>query len=845
MNCPTCGANLRANARFCPECGAAQRASPPTRLVSSGPRLVSSYDYEQEIPLGTTPLVIGRRFDADLPLMLPYASKSHAQVLPHKGGYAIEDLGSLNGTFINGRKLIPNKPIALKHGDVIRIGDSLGNSMNFAYLDSADLLPAWNTIELGDQELGQSAAFRIGRDPASDLPIQSPVVSWQHAEVRRTAGRHQIIDLGSTNGTYVNGKRVRDALLQPGDLVQIGPYQLVYKTTLFQQAPNDRGIRLDCSRLYKFARSRQGTKVILNEVSLSVLPGEFVALVGGSGAGKSTLMDALNGSRRAQSGRVQFNGDDLYPNYDAYRSMIGYVPQSDILHTGLTIRSALRYTAMLRLPPDVSRSEVDQRIGDALDQVSMTDRIDQKIATLSGGQRKRVSIASELLSEPSVFFLDEPTSGLDPGLDKKMMSTLNRLADSGRTVILTTHATNNIQGQCDLVAFMAYGRLVYYGPPAGAMRFFEVGDFADIYSKLESKEAAVDWYNRFRGEAPYQQPDPDYETYVLKRQPPKNPGTNSDQPKRKGFHRAGGGVLAGLRQFGILVQRYLDLVVHDLFSLGILLGVMPIIGLFLLLIANPKSFVGDTGERITELLREQGYYQIVSDSQRLLFMLALSAILLGVFGAAYEIIKEKVIYQRERMVNLRIVPYVLSKVTVLLGFGLLQCAALLAVVGLGVAYPANGILLPAVLEIYITLVLALLVGISMGLFISAIVKNSNMVIYLVLIVLFLQIIFSGVLFSLPAFARPISYLTPARWAMEGLGVSVNMEQLNTLSQNFVAEVAGRKVNETVDSPVEFDVNYSRDKGHLLETWAVQAAFACFYLLLTVLVLHRQDDRSDR
>ena len=183
------------------------------------------------------------------------------------------------------------------------------------------------------------------------------------------------------------------------------------------------------------------------------------------------------------------NGDDLYRHFDLYRTMVGYVPQDDIIHRDLTVINALRYAAQLRLPPDTSAEEIEQRIDKVLEQVEMVGQKEQVVSSLSGGQRKRVSIAAELLAEPNLFFLDEPTSGLDPGLEKKMMHTLRRLADGGRTIVLVTHATANIV-QCDHVCFLSQGRMVYFGPPEEALDYFGVtsGDFADIYAQLDDPD---------------------------------------------------------------------------------------------------------------------------------------------------------------------------------------------------------------------------------------------------------------------------------------------------------------------------------------------------------------------
>lgn len=804
--------------------------------VTTGPRLVIREGASplREVALGKTPLAIGRDPSANIPIGLPNEynkvglpdiSRHHAQITPTDDGYTIVDLGSKNGTRLRGRQLLPNQPAQLQNGDVIRIGDPYGNMVSLTYMEGAAMVEAGvATVSLTQEQLTTLARISIGRNPKSVVFLDSPLVSWNHAELVRVNGGHQLVDLRSTNGTLLNGRPVQQTMLKDGDIIQIGPFKMNYSpggmVSLSQL------IRLDAVQLFKSVPTAKGTRVLINNISLSILPREFVVLVGGSGAGKSTLMDALNGSRPAHKGQVLVNGENLYKHFDAYRSDMGYVPQSDILHTTLSVRSALTYTAMLRLPPDTRKEEIQHRIDDVLQMVDMTEQKDLQIARLSGGQRKRVSIASEMLSNPSLLFLDEPTSGLDPGLDKKMMTTLNNLADTGRTVILTTHATTNILGSCDQIIFLSHGRLVYYGPPQQAMTFFQSNDFATIYSKVETSAQAEAAEERYAG-------SPDFQQYIQSRLAsiPKPTTGSSTGPKPKSAKRRKG----LLRQFFILSRRYLDLIINDRLSLFVLSAVMPIIGIFLLVIANPMALVGDSESVINSIIKNEDAYQIVPDSQRLILMLALSSFLLGVFAAAYEIIKERPVYERERMINLGIAPYVLSKVTVLGGFGILQCLLVLLVVGVRVDYPTSGLLLTPFLEMYITLLLSLLAGVGIGLLLSALIKSSSTTIYLVLVVLFIQMIFCGALFPLPDIAEPVSYLTPTRWALEGLGASINMDALNDLGRTYI-----KPLQQTVLTRMEFHVNYEHTPEHLLLAWGMLLAFIVVSLAATMFALRRQD-----
>ena len=199
-------------------------------------------------------------------------------------------------------------------------------------------------------------------------------------------------------------------------------------------------------------------------------------------------MDTLNGFRPATEGTVLVNGDDFYANYNAYKNIMGYVPQQDIVYDTLTVEQMLTYAAKLRMPEDSTDEDISQRVNEVIGDVELEGREHLVISQLSGGQRKRVSIAVELLADPKLFFLDEPTSGLDPGMERNMMRLLRKLSNKGKTIVLITHATANLH-LCDKVTFLGYGgKLCYFGPPSGALKFFNVTDYTDIYD-LISKQA--------------------------------------------------------------------------------------------------------------------------------------------------------------------------------------------------------------------------------------------------------------------------------------------------------------------------------------------------------------------
>ncbi len=441
-------------------------------------------------PLTKAVISIGRHPTNDIVIKEPVVSAFHAQIV-REGGQLIfihphpQQQRTTNGLLYMGRSIPGNEPFRkpLERGDIFRIGDEYGTLVTLTYNDGStavqDIVSVIRPIPLG------APLISLGRSPDNTVILNHPQVSAHHARLEMVQGGYRIVDLRSTNGVYVNAQRMSNQLLKPGDEVRIGPFKLTYTGTQLTQQDESNSVRIDAIDLVKVGNKQT---ILLDDISLVVPPRKFVAIVGGSGAGKSMLMDALNGLRPAQKGTVLYNGQDYYKHLAAFSTQLGYVPQEDIIHRDLTVERALYYAAKLRLPSDFTEAQIKQRINEVLEDVEMSYRRNLLVSKLSGGQRKRVSIALELLANPSVFFLDEPTSGLDPGLDRKMMFLLRKLADRGHTIILVTHATNNINA-CDYVCFLCQGgRLAFFGPPNDAKTYFEKTDFAEIYSALEPTE---------------------------------------------------------------------------------------------------------------------------------------------------------------------------------------------------------------------------------------------------------------------------------------------------------------------------------------------------------------------
>ncbi len=877
FNCPHCGKQLKhPSASFCTNCGAPIKPETAQALATVHGGMLAKFivqipgEESREEFLAKVLTTVGRSKTNMIQVASPIVSGQHATIELTRKGHAITDLNSTNGTFVNGHRLKPGEAHMLASNDIVRFSDALGNSATLTYIAPSVFSEITNIESAKPFTLTEPTAY-IGRSPETAFALNHPAVSWFHAKViRRSPDSFTIQDMSSHNGTFLNGTQLRQRRETPltrGDVIQIGPFNLVYQGQgAFVPFSAQRNFRLEAIQLEKtFVTARfpqRRTKTILKNLDLVINPREFVVVVGGSGSGKSTLLKALNGVSPATSGTVLVNGDNLYTNFNQYRTMLGYVPQDDIIHQELAVKAALRYAAQLRLP-DASAAEIEQRIAGVLQKVGMTDHAGTLVRDLSGGQRKRVSIAVELLAEPWIFFLDEPTSGLDPGLEKLMMDTLRQLADEGRTIVLVTHATHNIMANCDHVVFTAPGgQLAFFGPPDQATAFFGVNDFADIYTRLaqtfaptpetpipaniqtEYQQAAQAnpaaaiaagplWAEHYRQSTLHR-------TYISNRQ-----SGELARPASPALSRAAVGFKGMLRQFGVLTKRYVDIIWHDRLSLAVLLAVMPVIGVLLLLISNGAALVGHSAAEIEAFLARDKVYTVANQAQILLFMLALSANLLGVFAASYEIIKEQAIYRRERMINLKIGPYFASKLMVLGGFTLLQCLLLLAVLGLKVTYPDKGVLIWAPLEYYFTLVFTALASVALGLFISALAASRNTVIYLVLVALFVQIVFSGAVFKLSPAAQPLSWLATTRWSLEALGASTHMDDLNNLGRMRLEQQVdighGRqKVVQDVPTIIDFYILYADNTAGLLSRWILLWAHTGLWSALAWWQLKRQD-----
>ena len=502
--CPNCGHSQPADRVRCENCGAQFTMAFSGDSSAAQLRAVPDRGAPFMVALDQKTMHIGSDSRQEIVLPLAGVAPRMARIVQENGEYRFTDLTSYPGdVLVNGKQV---DEYVLQDGDTIRLQDGSGKGVNLIFQNAAS--------ESEDQQKTwqlDSFPFTIGRNPESNLVLEALSVSWAHAQIAQQGGAHILHDLNSTNGTFVNDVRIeRPYHLQKDDVIRIDRTLLVYKGKALLQLDAAQRYSLQAANLsmtYRSGLLRRGTLTTLQGVSFTIEPNEFVAIIGGSGSGKSTLLRALNGANPATGGHVLINGEDLYVNYDRYQPMIGYVPQSDIVQNKLTVYQSLVFDQRIHAPsePLVAR---EQRIAHVLKSVELLEVKDRLVSNLSGGQKKRVSTALELIDEPYMLFMDEPSSGLDPGLDRSMMEMLRRISNRGNIVVVVTHTTLNI-GMCDKLAVMVRGRLAYFGPPQEALRFFDVRDYSEIYNRVlqtpqfipgqqtSSDEAASLWVDRF------------------------------------------------------------------------------------------------------------------------------------------------------------------------------------------------------------------------------------------------------------------------------------------------------------------------------------------------------------
>ncbi len=741
------------------------------------------------------PFLIGRDPGCQLRVDDPKVSRRHAEVAWTEGGWVLRDLGSSNGTYLDGERV---ESVAVGTGVGVRLGDAedgpllrLGAAATVARPAPPSPSPAGPVVTTavpgaappavargvaavaGRVPMAEHAAvgrIRIGRSPDNDVVLKDLQVSRRHAEVRPVpGGGFEVADLGSSNGTFLNGQPVVRAPLREGDMISISRHQFVFDGQRLQEFVDDGPVSLVADDLMV----RIGDQVLLNDVTFALPSSSLVAVIGPSGCGKSTLVRAMTGLRPATAGRVRYDGRDLYADYAELRYRIGVVPQDDVLHRQLTVRRALRFAAALRFADDVPRKQRHARVDEVLGTLGLTARAKQRIDILSGGQRKRTSVALELLTEPSLLFLDEPTSGLDPALDKEVMQELREIADSGRTVTVVTHSVLHLD-VCDRVMVMCPGGTMgYFGPPDEVLDFFGAKDYAEVFKSVTDEPER--WTRHYRGSDAYRR-------YVLDvieaadrmRYGPdgaRDVPTGPDRPqlgrlplRNRALHPA-----APLRQFGTLCARMLTIIAADrgyaLFLLGLPLALALI----------TRTVPGKDG-----LAPPKTLFSL--EAQRMLVVLVVGAAFLGIATAIREIVNESTIYRRERAVGLSPGAYLGSKMAVFALINTVQCVLFVYLSLLGRGKPAAAIVLHSpMVEVTAAVAVVALACTALGLLVSSLVKTTEQTTPVLVVAVMGQLVLSGGLFELhgEAVLEQVSWLSPTRW---GFAAGAGTVDLRTMTQ---------------------------------------------------------------
>ncbi|MFD6194024.1 FHA domain-containing protein [Streptomyces sp. NPDC060275] len=607
--------------------------------------------------------------------------------------------------------------------------------------------------------------MRIGRALENDLVVSDLQVSRNHAEFHSTPdGRMEIRDLGSHNGTYVNGQPIAKGgsqLLGPTDIVGVGH-------STFQIVGDRLEEFVDTGEVSFSARhltvTVDGGKQILKDVSFGVPEKSLIAVIGPSGSGKSTLLKALTGYRPADQGEVLYDNRNLYKQFAELRQRIGLVPQDDILHKELTVKKALKYAAKLRFPADTTAAERNARIDEVLRELKLDIHKDKKVTSLSGGQRKRVSVALELLTKPSLIFLDEPTSGLDPGMDRDVMQLLRGLADDGRTVLVVTHSVAEL-ATCDKLLVMAPGGSVaYFGPPEEALNFFGYDTWADVFSAFENYRD-YDWAGRWKGSQHYQMYAADLDA-VAPQSVQVPPMQAMRPPKPQGW----------MSQFVTLVRRYTSVIASDKGFLALMVILPAVLGAVSLLIDADKGLLPNPANPQTGRIIPNGTATTV------LLILAVGACFAGAANSVRELIKERVIYERERATGLSRSAYLMSKVFVL-GLITVFQGLLVGVIGFATReIPDEGLVLGGATLVELSLPIMALGFTSMmfGLVISSLVKTAEKTMPLLVMFAIIQVVFTGCLFALNGAVgvNQFSYLMPSRWAVAAAGATLDFNKIS-------------------------------------------------------------------
>jgi ABC-type multidrug transport system ATPase subunit len=706
-------------------------------------------------------VVIGRDVHADVRLPQPVVSRAHVVLRYLDFHWVAIDNASTNGMFVERQRV---SSVDIRNGQTIHIGDPDGPRVTFelgsddaAAVHPPDERPTTPTRRDGDVKTdvvsivdtlvrvllpGVPAAAppgstTIGRELDNDIVIPDMLASRHHARLVPTAQGMQIQDT-SSNGTFVNGQRVKDAYLRENDVVTIANVDFVFADGMLVRraapAATSGGLEVRDVRV-----TIGGKRTLLDRVSFCAKPATLTAVIGPSGSGKSTLLNVIAGGTRPRGGAVSFDGHDVHAEYASLRNRIGLVPQDDVVHRQLAVDQALGYAAELRMSPDTTKDERQWVVRQVLEELELTPHAGTRVDKLSGGQRKRASVALELLTGPSLLILDEPTTGLDPALDQLVMKMLRQLADAGRTVVVVTHSLAYLD-VCDQVLLLAPGgKTAFCGPPGELGQAMGTTDWADIFTDIGADPEAA--HRRFleRAERPRE---------PVVHAAPEHPAVLG-KPVRTGLWR----------QFSTLARRQLRLIRADRGYFWFLVLLPFIVGLLPLAVAGHTGF----GKAALESAAPNEPKQIV-------VLLNLGAIFMGTALTIRELVGERVIFRREQAAGLSTSAYLAAKIAVFGAAAVVQSAILVLIVTapkIGKGPPLDGVVLGSPrLELFVDIAATCVAAAILGLLVSGLAQNTNQVLPLMVVTVMSQLVLAGGF--IPVTNRPldpVSWLLPARWGL--------------------------------------------------------------------------------
>lgn len=761
-------------------------------------------------------LVLGRSTECDIKVECSGMSNLHGKFKWINGKLYYADMGSTNGTYIHkqGKTYFEKKSrkyIPLADGDFISIHPQVQDAKNgfiLLYTERSDGA-RWTKVDIGNEKI------TLGRADNNDIVIPHVSASRQHAEIVRYQDSYVIRDLSSMNGVFLNSSMIHQPVkLKDNDFITILNMRIIYNGGFLFYRSRQNGVTLHVRNLYKKVNKE---RYILQDVNLDIGSNEFVAIIGGSGAGKSTVMNAISGFDRDVTGQIVCDGMDMRKNFSVLKNMIGYVPQEDIIYNNLTLRRMLYYTAKLKMPKDVSSREIDDRITKVLDMVELSEHQDTFIRKLSGGQKKRASIAVELLADPSLFFLDEPTSGLDPGTEKNLMQTLNRLAKlQGKTIIMVTHTTQNLH-LCDKIVFMGPGgKLCFCGTIEEAIIFFQTDNLVDMYNMIaaDTERWARKWKMEQSDSGSMQTGEGKFEhtgTVYM--------GKSAGRGNRTVAVHTSKSQAGFFRQLWVLTLRYFEIIKNDWQCLLMSFLQPVIIALLINVVASDDVF------------------DVYEPTKSILFSLSCAGIWIGLFNSIQEICKERNILRREYMGNLKLPAYVLSKYNVQLFVTMLQAWIMMGIFTLTVGCEDKGLIFEhSFFEKFLLMWMTIYAATALGFAISAMVRSADKAMVLAPFVLIIQLLFSGILFDLDGMGKHIAKFTVSKWSVEGFGSIAN---LNKLKMRF--EINHSDVADMIEDLHKAESAFKHTVKHLSHSYlvlAVMIVVCCGFCMIALRNLSR-------